>query len=67
MTIESAFLIVVTVTATVAPHIRTNVNTACNPMYPLKLNRNIFKYIVVGDWKDNKILVNLCLIIYSIK
>lgn len=36
----TALRAVVTVAASVAPHVRTNVNTNCMPKYPDKLKRN---------------------------
>lgn len=38
--IVTAFLAVVTVAASGAPHVRTKVNTNCIPKYPDKLKRN---------------------------
>lgn len=36
----TALRAVVTVAASGAPHVRTNVNTNCMPRYPVKLKRN---------------------------
>lgn len=46
--IVTAFLAVVTVAASGAPHVLTKVSTNCIPKYPDKLKRNAYPYVCIG-------------------